>query len=710
MSETIGEVERLLRTEMADLEQFYAEFGEHAGQVQRGEHGPGAQVLGGQVARQRERVADPLRNSTRFMKSGDFFEYIENMVEEDLKEKETPVASAREVQPRVLEQRRPKKEELKNLNINMSHARNLDVQMNEQSTFLEQVQPPNNFPSKRAYTPEKTLHEMNQIEEVEEVEPISDEPEPSLRQRQNAEPSWRRNNDFNKSVDDRAISTKKKTFEEMLEEALKKEGQVSFEQPAPAPVASVRKSNFLKKNTSRRRFLNKKKNAKSRYGRPNFKKKNKKPKKEEIKPMTESMLEFEQMEQINGNQPDDVLEALSIQEEQDEEEEEKLSKEEEEAQEEEEEEEEEDDEEIEYKFLKMGKAGDHEQEDEEPEKKGISERQLKAEVAKIKRQVEAKFKRKIDELNREINKYKSRNKTLEEDKKKIAKLKKKIQEDKALVDRLKADKQDFENYKQKEMEKLRKEKAHTKRNAKAYRANANKKDKETIENLKKELRIAREQAMNKERKLKEAIDRRKRTIEEFKIENEELRGQVDFYEKMRINQKKQKNKRKREESEEEPSDEPESADDSIDSEPEKEEQPVRNVRSLKSAVEQLGKKKGKKGAEIKKFLTEFYAGFENPIPNVDKGTLKINNENYKFDENTHYKKYKWNRETDLEVVQEEEAEGKIYKTFSDGRKEIKFSNGAVKEIMPDGYIIGIQIEKIINFSAFCKHRHQANAS
>lgn len=99
---------------------------------------------------------------------------------------------------------------------------------------------------------------------------------------------------------------------------------------------------------------------------------------------------------------------------------------------------------------------------------------------------------------------------------------------------------------------------------------------------------------------------------------------------------------------------------------------------------------------MKKFLADFYAGFDNPVPNVDKGTLKINNENYKFDENTHYKKYKWNRENDLKVVQEEESEGKVYKTFADGRKEIKFSNGAVKEIMPDGYIIGIFYKKKYN--------------
>lgn len=80
--------------------------------------------------------------------------------------------------------------------------------------------------------------------------------------------------------------------------------------------------------------------------------------------------------------------------------------------------------------------------------------------------------------------------------------------------------------------------------------------------------------------------------------------------------------------------------------------------------------------------------FENPIPSGEKTTLQIDNENYKFDENTHYKKFQWNKNNQKEVVQEEKAEGKVYKTFADGSKEIRFNNGAVKYIMSDGYIIG----------------------
>ena len=666
MHQTISEVERLLQTEIADLEKFYEEFGEDPGS---NGHMQGVQSVGGQGQRDlgvipdqmdrgkiKNAISDPLRNSTRFMKSGDFFEYIENMVEEDIKSQREVTTSQKPNKGQLEEVKG--NEDLGMHNMNMSHARNLDVEMNVQSKIVKKKRGRLDRLNRRNKQEIQDKVEMGRIsEEREEVrEEEVDEPVRSTRHVENEEVNWTRNNDFSKSIDDRVISTKKKTFEQMLEEALQKEGQ-SFIEKEPTPVVSKRKNNFLKKNTSRRRFLNKKTSKGiSKYGKANFKKKTK-PKKEE-KDMTESMLEFEQMEQINGQKSIDSKE----------EDEEKLSVEELSV-------EKSENEEIDFEYLKMGNKEEGNEEEEKEE--GITKKQLKQEVAKVKKQIEAKFKKKIDELNREIRKYKSRNKELEDDKKKIKKLKKKIEDDKALVDRLKAEKADFENYKQKEMDKLKREKAVTKRNAKAYRATTNKKDKETIDNLKREMRILREQTAAKEKKLKDAIERRKKKIEELRNDNEELRGQVDFYEKMRV--KKSKKEEEEEEDSAEESGEEDSAEESEDED---------NMPSLKTAINKLSKKKGKSKSEIKKFLTDFYKGFDNPIPNVNKGTLKINNENYKYDENTHFKKYKWNQENDLEVVQEEESEGKVYKTFSNGRKEIKFSNGAVKEIMPDGYIIG----------------------
>jgi hypothetical protein len=681
-SQTISEVERLLQTEMADLEKFYQEFGEEPSPNAHPSpssfpKSPKNMDLGQMsdltdVPKPNQSLADPLRNSTRFMKSGDFFEYIENMVEQDIEAKKKSVTSNRNIHSRLEEI----SEDLPSHNLDLSQARNLDVEMNVQSAFLDNSKQGALNRINNLNKPEvEEKVEMGEIlEEREEViEPEVDEPVKSRRNIVNEEMQWRRNNDFSKSIDERVISTKKKTFEQMLEEALKKEGQ-SFIEPAPAPPSSRKKTNFLKKNTSRRRFLNKKKkNNLSKYGRANFKKK-KKPKKEE-KGMTESMLEFEQMEQINGNKSVEDDKEIELKENPSIEE---MSV------------EKSENEDIDFEYLKMGNKEGEEEDNDEEEEEGeegskedkISRNQLKKEIAKVKKQIEAKFKRKIDELNREIRKYKSRNKDLEDDRKKIKKLKKKIEEDKVMVDRLKADKKDFENYKQKEMEKIKREKAVTKRNAKAYRATTNKKDKEAIDNLKREMRILREQSATKEKKMKEAIERRKRKIEQLKNDNEDLRGQVDFYEKMRMKKSKQEK-----EEEEEDQDE-ESGDDSDEEETGEDSEDEQNVKSLKTAISKLSKKKGKDKKEIKKFLTDFYAGFDNPIPNVDKGTLKINNENYKYDENTYFKKYKWNQENDLEVVQEEESEGKVYKTFSNGRKEIKFSNGAVKEIMPDGYIIG----------------------
>lgn len=215
----------------------------------------------------------------------------------------------------------------------------------------------------------------------------------------------------------------------------------------------------------------------------------------------------------------------------------------------------------------------------------------------------------------------------------------------------------------------------------------------------------REQTSKKEKRMKEGIEKRKSAIISLKEEVEELQGQVEFYEKMRMNQGNNNNHQANPSmsgEEEEEEEQVISDEDSIDSTDEK------PIRSLKAAVEKLGLKKGNKTKDINIFLKNFYQNIENPIPSGDKGTLKINNENYKFNENTHYKKFKWNKDKSQEVVKEEENEGKIYKTFEDGRKEIGFGNGAIKEIMPDGYIIGnLPIHSIIFnwFSAFRQQRH-----
>ena len=99
-SQTIGEVERLLRTEMEDLDKFYQEFGEQVdGQqdISRELPSRSSREVGEEFGRDLDVKSQSkngwnggLRNSTKFMKSGDFFEYIENIVEEDVNKKRKP--------------------------------------------------------------------------------------------------------------------------------------------------------------------------------------------------------------------------------------------------------------------------------------------------------------------------------------------------------------------------------------------------------------------------------------------------------------------------------------------------------------------------------------------------------------------------------------------------------------------------------------------
>lgn len=115
---------------------------------------------------------------------------------------------------------------------------------------------------------------------------------------------YRRESELQKSFDDREISTVKKTFEEMLEDALKKEGGgvAASLDPVQEEPHSRHKSIFLKKNSSKRRFLKRKGvKEKRKMGKPKGKVKTKARgrKNKEGKIMTDSMLEFEQIEQIN---------------------------------------------------------------------------------------------------------------------------------------------------------------------------------------------------------------------------------------------------------------------------------------------------------------------------------------------------------------------------------------------------------------------------
>ena len=466
----LTEVERLLQEEMAELGAFYDEFGEEDIQEMTSIPNQQSQI---RDAVSPEKLLQPTRDAgkglpvdTQFMKSGDFFEYIENVVGQDQ-------VIGNQIEQMMMGDNEKDDQEEYNMNERLDYPDERDNYIDEEPEINrkeEHVRDSMLYRSRDRHNRNEGSNELlrqsrdsNQVNrqswdskqgmesslnQLKKKNDRRDSPQEKNdwkeRERQTIKGRNRfRNNDaVQESFDERVIPSKKKTFEEMLEEALQKEGMSKEvldidERPEDSKV----KPNFLKKK-NRRMFLNKK---------------TKKKLKKEDKKMTESMLEFEQNEKGNS---EDSLEVV------DDELEEKVSIEQ--PEEEEDEESEGSDEEVKYEYLKMGKR------DKSQEKERDSN--LKKELERVRKEVEAKFSRKIKELNTQIRKFKDKNKSAEDEKRKLTKMKKKMETDKVDRDKLKAEKDDFEKYREKEREKLKREKTMTKRNAKAYRATTNKKD------------------------------------------------------------------------------------------------------------------------------------------------------------------------------------------------------------------------------------------
>lgn len=430
-----------------------------------------------QLPTQKAYETPKLQESTKFLKSGDFFAYIENMVHEDIDQSNEPESNNyNDYKVKNLEnQSRMEESNLVKNDMEISHARSFDVEMNHQSRIGMMQQKTQQWDKK---IPREVIREEeeplrddfmmkdemidNQVDYEEEYnnpnpqydEYNTDEPVSKI----NRLPNRNNLNDLRKSSDERIIKSKKKTFEEMLEEALKKEGK-PYEpvQEEDEEAKAERRANFLKKNTSKRRFLKRKTNNKA-----------KQKKKDKLKQMTDSMLEFEKIEQKNNDDGENINTNNILNEEIPEEStsihndsKENIQN-------------DESDEDIDYKYLNMNKN--------KPSKlqsstKKVSPLELRTEVQKVRKEVENTFKKKIENLNVEIRKYKQQNKLLEEEKKRISKAKKKLEEEKIEAEKLRNEMDDFKNYREKELEKIKREKAMTKRNAKAYRANVSKKDK-----------------------------------------------------------------------------------------------------------------------------------------------------------------------------------------------------------------------------------------
>jgi hypothetical protein len=431
-----------------------------------------------QLPTQKEYETPKLQESTKFLKSGDFFAYIENMVHEDVEQSNEPNDYNDYKVKNLANQHQMEESNLLKNDMEISHARSFEVEMNHQSRVAGMGQQKVQQWEKKVPAEVITEEEEGPLRDnfVMKDEMISNQvdyeqeyndPSPEYPDDHMDEPISKTNqftnrnnfNDLRKSSDERIIKSKKKTFEEMLEEALKKEGKpYQPVQEENEEAKEERRANFLKKNTSKRRFLKRKNNNN----------KAKQKNKDKLKQMTDSMLEFEKIEQKHNDDIENIdtnnilheeipEESTSIQEDVKDDANNDES-----------------DDDIDYKYLNMNKQQPTRSQN---SNKKVSALELRTEVQKVRKEVENTFKKKIENLNVEIRKYKHQNKLLEEEKKRISKAKKKLEEEKIEAEKLRNEMDDFKNYREKELEKIKREKAMTKRNAKAYRANVSKKDK-----------------------------------------------------------------------------------------------------------------------------------------------------------------------------------------------------------------------------------------
>lgn len=147
------------------------------------------------------------------------------------------------------------------------------------------------------------------------------------------------------------------------------------------------------------------------------------------------------------------------------------------------------------------------------------------------------FRAKIQELEAEINKYKMENEKVSKLKNEYSKLNKELKTELSQVSEIKEkEMKEFNAWKDAELKKLEKDKKVHARNVKAMQEMPNRKEREEIENLNKQLQSLRDEMKSKDSKNKMNETRLKKLVEELKCKNEELSKQLKTNEDLRIKQ------------------------------------------------------------------------------------------------------------------------------------------------------------------------------
>ena len=335
---------------------------------------------------------------------------------------------------------------------------------------------------------------------------------------------------------------------------------------------------------------------------------------------------------------------------------------------------------------------------------------------------------KIVELNAQIDKFKKQNQKLKSQKHELDEEKRVFEKERANFEAyVEVEKDRIKEKWEEELKKIKREKKIAERNHKAMINKPNRKEREEIEALKASVLQLETDKRHKEKKLKFTVDRQKKQILELEKKSGQLQEEVLMYEQMRLRQdappsntasnktpksKSKKSTQKPQVRRREVSSNDLRSRSGLDDDSEE----TDNFKKYENMVEEKNvyKKSPKKSSP--KFVAEEVYGQVNPHEDSEedgddfqaiedklmnknnnvsdeefveeedtqKGPFKldIDVEEYNFNSNTFYKKYIKERNIRLQVVDENiSPNGKIQRTYANGKKEVIFGNGAKREVI-----------------------------
>lgn len=345
---------------------------------------------------------------------------------------------------------------------------------------------------------------------------------------------------------------------------------------------------------------------------------------------------------------------------------------------------------------------------------------------------------KIDELNKELQKYKAKNRKVEQIKHELSEEKRSVAKEKAKFMVYKEEEMEILKEKRdEEMKKIKKERKISERNHKALINKPNRKEREEIETLKKQVIKLEEEKKAKEKKWRFNSDRYKRQIAELEKKNQTLEEEVLFYEKLRLqgdksggeskpskkkgrlvqqreNRRQQKEggegskKRRRQpapENSEFGGHDVSSVDSRVKSAVLSDDENIEDFEKYENLVggennqdHHVFKKKKKTGGRVKDYDSAFDAEddhideVENEDGNLDdeedddedKNLLRldIKAHDYDYSTNKFYQNYLAQKDVvDRDYTEQIGQNGKINRTYASGKSEVIFSNGARREVL-----------------------------